>query len=65
MDEGLLRLTSRDLEKSSGEGSEKQKEKGSSLDLSLATLHQAENKVQTKFIFIFFKLKNLNYPQTA
>ena len=43
MDEGILRLTSRDLEKSEGE----EQKKSSSLDLSLATLHQAENKVYT------------------
>ena len=43
MDEGVLRLTSRDLEKSEGE----EQKKSSSLDLSLATLHQAENKVYT------------------
>ena len=42
MDEGVLRLTSRDL------GQEEEGEaqaKNSRLDISIATLHQAENKV--------------------
>ena len=39
MDEGVLRLSSRKLEED-GEG-----KGGSNLDLSIATLHQAENKV--------------------
>lgn len=42
MDEGVLRLTSRDLEKDRGES----QAKSSSLDISIATLHQAENKVR-------------------
>lgn len=51
MDEGVLRLTSRDLEKPDEEGGEgggggSEHKKGSSLDISLATLHQAENKVR-------------------
>ena len=39
MDEGVLRLSSRKLEED-GEG-----KGGSNLNLSIATLHQAENKV--------------------
>ena len=38
MDEAVLRSTGQDLESGSGR-------KNTSLDLSLATLHQAENKV--------------------
>jgi len=44
MDEGVLRLTSRELERS--DSKERSSKKGSNLDLSLATLHQAENKVR-------------------
>lgn len=39
MDEAVLRSTGQDLESGSGR-------KNTSLDLSLATLHQAENKVE-------------------
>ena len=51
MDEGVLRLTSRDLQKSD-EGRSHHK-KSSSLDLSLATLHQAENKVNKELLSMF------------